>query len=157
MRTTNILFSVLISLVFLSSFYSDDSKCLKIKGKLYFQDEELDSLHVMLYDHDKVVNEFFTKKKKMFELQLGRNSHYSLVISRRTFNNTLIIIDTEIPKNKECGYSFAFECDMIHGSDTTLNREFFDHPAAVIMYKKGADEFQISKKYNEEIKKNLGK
>ena len=89
------LFQILLPvsiLIILSSFYSDDTKCLKIKGKLYFQEENLDSLHITLYDHDKIVNELFTKKKKSFELQLARNSHYSLVISRRTFNNTLIII-----------------------------------------------------------------
>ena len=148
-------FLLLISIVLFS--FSDDKKCVKIKGKLYFKEENLDSLHVVLFDHDKVIEEFFTKKKKSFELQLERNSHYSLVISKRTFNNTLIIIDTQIPEKKECGYSFFFECDMIHGSDTTLNKDFFDHPAAIIMYKKSTDEFQISKKYNEEIKKNLGK
>jgi hypothetical protein len=133
----------------------DDTTCLEVKGNVLSKNKKLDKLQVILYENGKEVKKF-ENAKCPFKLDLPRNHYYSLEIKKEGFLPAVVMIDTEVPKGKECNYHFQFDYEMI-AEQNTYNKDYVDFPAAIVKYVKKTDEFLISDKYNTHIKKLIGK
>lgn len=153
MKTLLLLFATCI---LFSSFAIDDNKCVEIKGNVLGNGKKLDKLQVTLYEDGKEIRKL-SNTKCPFKFELPRNHYYSLEVKKEGYLPAVIIIDTEVPKNKpECNYHFQFDYEMI-AEQNNYNKEYLDFPAAIVKYIKKTDEFLISDKYNTHIKKMIGK
>lgn len=147
-----ILFAVAV-MVF-SSFVIDDENCLEIKGSVLGKGKKLDKLMVTLYEDGKEVQKL-ENAKSPFKMEFPRNHYYSLEIKKEGYVPAILIINTEVPRGRDCDFHFQFEYDMIE-EQNSYNQDYVDFPAAVVKYIKKDDEFIISDKYNTHIKKLIG-
>ncbi|MCD6068317.1 MAG: hypothetical protein K0S33_3143 [Bacteroidetes bacterium] len=148
MKTLSVLFAACI---LFSSFSIDDAKCVEIKGNVFDKSKKLDKLQVTLFEDGKEVQKLENAKCPL-KFELPRNHYYSLEIKKEGFLPTIMIINTEVPRAKECNYHFQFDYDMRPESNT-YNKEYVDYPVAIIKYIKSTDEFLINEKYSAYIKK----
>lgn len=135
----------------------DSLSCLEIEGKILVSDEDRGlSCTVELIGLDGKVEKFeVNDSRRKFKLVLGRNSYYTIRISRPGYVSKLIGVDTEVEET-DIIYGFKFETMLLKEEALVhLNKDAMDMPIAIIQFDEKNDGFVYDKKYTESVKQKL--
>jgi len=161
---------ILLLMTFLCAFVSglnsanrykpeyDSLTCLEIEGKILVSDEDRNlNCIVEVIGLDGKVEKLVLKDSRLkFKLTLGKNSYYTIRISRPGYASKLIGVDTEVDIETDVIYGFKFETMLLKEEALVhLNKEAMDMPIAIIQFDGENDGFVYDKKYTESIKHKL--
>lgn len=130
---------------------------LTIEGEITHKTEKLASVLVELYEQNKMVDAFETKKNGKFKFFLYNNHIYTIQLTKEGYNPKKVTVNTWIPNDFEDETSFPFDLELdelsslIDGNKETL----LEYPIAIISFdeKKGA--FTFNKEYTQGLIQEL--
>jgi hypothetical protein len=140
----------------------DSLSILQVEGKISNLNENVyeDCIVELIWKNEVVQTLVLKEGKKKFKFILGKNTSYSIRISKKGYLSKLISVETEIPESEEYFglYKFEFETSLIkEASASRLNKEMIDFPIAIVRFDYEQDIFSYDKKYTAHIKRELHK
>lgn len=142
-----------------SSFaqYNLDSLCLDLKG--YVQDDygHLKDAQVSLYMENVFIKKLTTNHSGKFEFLLNRNHIYTIKVTRQNYLSEKICVNTYMPEIYSSAAHkiqvYDFDIELEEEKKYNLNADVFDFPVALLYYDRNLNQFDYSRAYSDNIRK----
>lgn len=120
---------------------------LDISGEITHGDASLDGVLVELFEGNKVVDAFETKKNGKFKFTLMSEEIYTIQLTKKGYYTKRISVNTKVPSEIEDTYKFDFDINVDAKEDKEYDGYLVEYPSALIAYDKKKDEFIFDKTY----------
>lgn len=134
---------------------------LRINGRLDKTTKNLAGVYtVNLILDNKVIETKTLNTSKGFSFKLERDNIYAIRIEKEGFIAKTVSISTKVPKNLSEDETYIFDISTsLLSADLVglLTDDDIDFPAALINFNKGADCFELNKKYTENLQQKMKK
>lgn len=120
---------------------------LSIAGEITHGEETLEGVVVELYEGNRVVDSFETKKNGKFKFKLYSQQIYTIQLSKQGYYVKRISVNTKVPAEVEDSYRFDFDINMDSKEEKTFDTYLVEYPSALISFIAKRDEFSFDKSY----------
>lgn len=120
---------------------------LRIKGEITYGEATMGDVVVELWEGNKVVESFETKKNGKFKFSLQNGQIYTIQLTKEGFYTKRISVDTRLPKDVEDSYDFEFDINIDALADKRYDEAVAEYPSALIAYDPRKDAFFFDKNY----------
>jgi len=141
--------SISIPLFSQDSSAVEDFEALQISGTISHINENMAEVTVSLYEGNKVVDSFETKKNGKFKFTLYNHEIYTIELKKKGYYTKRISINTDLPEGYEDFEKFQFDIGMTLKDEAEYNKELKDYPSAVIAFDEKKQVFAFDKDYTE--------
>ncbi len=128
---------------------------LEVSGKITVGEKSQEDATVELYEQNKVVSSFETKKNGKFKFTLMSNMIYTIQITKDGFYTKRISLNTKVPSEIEDYFYFGFDINIDSKTDNNFDPHLVDYPSALISYNEIERDFAYdlyyTKSYIDEI------
>ena len=159
---------MIVTMIFLLSLFSTTGKSntmfkskydsltvLEVEGKLITPGS---SYTVELITNNGEIDTILVNNKNKFKFLLNKDSYYVIRISMTGYISKMVSVNTEILAETDGLYRFMFETSLLkEAAAVHLNKDVTDMPIAIIYFDHDANNFVYSKKYTDNLKKELRK
>lgn len=120
---------------------------LDINGKITHGEDALDGVLVELFEGNRVVDAFETKKNGKFKFTLLNNQIYTIQLTKDGYYTKRISVNTNMPSDYEDTYRFEFDINLDSREDQEFDKYLVEYPSALIAFEKKKDRFNFDKDY----------
>lgn len=120
---------------------------LDISGEITHGEASLEGVLVELYEGNRVVDAFETKKNGKFKFTLMSAEIYTIQLTKKGYYTKRISVNTNIPAEIEDTYKFDFDINVDAKEEKSYDSYLVEYPSALIAYDKKKDEFVFDKTY----------
>ncbi|MDP4764314.1 MAG: hypothetical protein NWR97_11670 [Salibacteraceae bacterium] len=130
---------------------------LTIEGEITHKTEKLASVLVELYEQNKMVDAFETKKNGKFKFFLYNNHIYTIQLTKEGYNTKKVTVNTWIPNDfeDEISYEFDLELDELNTILQDEKETLLEYPTAIISFDETRGEFIFNKEYTKGLMEDL--
>lgn len=141
----------ILTLLFSGLFAQSGSSLLPFSGKIFSNYSTAKNVVIKLYDGNKKISEYETKRNGKFIMDLERNKNYTVEFSKTDHVTKRIMINTHLnPVEAAAVNEFKFDVSLIE-EEEGINYSSLDFPIALIEYEKVIGEFNYNKDYTENM------
>jgi len=127
------------------------SSLLDFSGKVITESKKDNKVLIKLYEGNKVVSKYQTKRNGKFIMNLERNKKYTLEFAQTDYITKRIMIDTKVnPKEAASAKEFKFDVSLIK-AEKGINYSSLDFPIALIEFEQVLGQFNYNKAYTERM------
>lgn len=120
---------------------------LEISGEISHNDNSIEEVLVELFEGNKVVDAFETKKNGKFKFTLYSNMVYTIQMSKKGFYTKRISVITKVPKDFDSFQKFPFDIGMTMKEEAQYDPYISEYPSALIQFDEKRKEFRYDKDY----------
>lgn len=130
---------------------------LTIEGEITHKTEKLASVLVELYEQNKMVDAFETKKNGKFKFFLYNNHIYTIQLTKEGYNTKKVTINTWVPDDygDEISYLFDIELDSLSIMLEEHKETLLEYPIAIISFDERKGEFLFNQAYTKGLIEDL--
>ncbi len=133
----------------------DSLTVLEVEGKLL---NPVGGYTVELITNDGKIDTLLVNSRNKFKFMLSKDSYYTIRLSMLGHITKLVSVNTEIFVETDGLYRFMFETTLLKEEALVhLNKDVTDMPIAIIYFDHDSNNFVYSKKYTENLKKEMRK
>jgi len=125
---------------------AQDYATIGFKGKVHTGPDKGDSVEVVLFEENRKMSSYETRKNGKFILDLDRNKYYVVQFSKENYVTKRIVIDTRIDGKGYPKKKFKFDVNLIPENED-LDYSALDFPIAIIEYNRNNDVFDYDFEY----------
>lgn len=144
---TSLAFSQIKAQEYDSEETSNGFEVLDISGIISNDDYGLPNVLVELYENNKVVDSFETKKNGKFKFTLISDEIYTIQLTKDGYYTKRISVNTKMPKGYDNVYSFDFDINIDLKEGKNYDSQLVEYPSALIEFDKKKDEYVFDKTY----------
>jgi len=129
---------------------------LKIEGEITNKTDKLDGVLVELYEQNKMVDAFETKKNGKFKFNLYNNHIYTIQLTKEGYNTKKVTINTKVPEDYGDEISYLFDIELDEFSAVEEEKEtLLEYPIAIISFDERKGEFLFNQAYTKGLIEDL--
>lgn len=128
---------------------------LTIAGEITEGEETLDGVMVELYEGNKVVDSFETKKNGKFKFRLYSEQIYTIQLTKSGYYVKRISVSTRMPAEIEDAYKFDFDINLDSKAEKNFDEYLVEYPSALISFNAKQDEFGFDRNYTRSYFKEI--
>lgn len=130
---------------------------LKIGGIITAKTDKLEEVLVELYEQNKMVDAFETKKNGKFKFALYNNHIYTIMLTKDGYHTKKITVDTHVPDDFDDLIDYAFDIELDEEAEELADEKenLLEYPIAIISYDSKQNEFIYDKNYTKGLVKEL--
>jgi hypothetical protein len=130
---------------------------LKIGGIITAKTDKLGEVLVELYEQNKMVDAYETKKNGKFKFELYNNHIYTIMLTKGGYHTKKITVDTRVPEDFDDLIDYAFDIELDKKTEELADdREtLLEYPIAIISYDPKQESFIYDKNYTKVLVKEL--
>jgi hypothetical protein len=133
----------------------DSLTVLEVEGKLL---NPAGGYTVELVSNSGHIDTLVVNSRNKFRFLLNKDSYYTIRLSMQGHVTKLVSVNTEIFDETDGLYRFTFETTLLKEEALVhLNKDVTDMPIAIIYFDHDSNNFVYSKKYTENLKKEMRK
>lgn len=138
-------------LLFVGLMAQPGSSLLDFSGKVFTETKKDNKVTIKLYEGNKVISEYQTKRNGKFVMSLERNKNYTVEFAQVNYITKRISIDTEVnPREAASAKEFKFDVSLIKEQEN-VNYSNLDFPIALIEFQNSMGQFNYNKTYTEKM------
>ncbi|MEX2595944.1 MAG: hypothetical protein WEC59_03360 [Salibacteraceae bacterium] len=122
-------------------------EALQISGQISHNDNGTEDVLVELFEGNKVVDAFETKKNGKFKFSLFSNMIYTIQLSKSGYYTKRISVSTKLPPGNEDFHKFQFDIGMTSIEEANYDPNVSEYPSALISFDEKRREFRYDKDY----------
>lgn len=130
---------------------------LKIGGIITAKTDKLDQVLVELYEQNKMVDAYETKKNGKFKFALYNNHIYTIMLTKSGYHTKKITVDTRVPSDFNDLIDYAFDIELDEKAEELADDKetLLEYPIAIISYDSKQNAFIYDKNYTKGLVKEL--
>ena len=124
-------------------------RVVEVNASAMIEDKSTDNYSIVIYNDGQLKDSIYNKKSKAITLSLETNRLYSVVFKKANYPDKLVIIHTKIPSGLKELTEDPFELQIeLTPNTTTLKKELYDYPVAILMVNKKEKSLMASETYH---------
>ena len=148
MQTTLLKVLSIFSFVILTLSTKAQIKVVEINASALVEDKAVGEYTILIYNDGNLKDSVFSKKSKAVTLALESGKLYSIVFKKATYNNKLVIVDTQIPSGLRELVEEPFELQIeLAKVSESLKQDLADYPVAILTVNKKEKSLMASENY----------
>jgi hypothetical protein len=140
-----------VSQIWAQDYDPDESsnafEVLDIRGIISNADDGIPEVLVELYENNKVVDSFETKKNGKFKFTLMNDEIYTIQLTKGGYYTKRISVNTKIPREYDDIYFFEFDINIDSMEEKNYDVQLVEYPSALIGFDQEKEEFASDKVY----------
>jgi hypothetical protein len=122
-------------------------EALEISGNISAEDEGIEGAMVELFEGNRVVDAYETKKNGKFKFTLYNDLIYTIQITKKGYYTKRISVNTKLPADYDDFAKFQFDITMVSKETEQYDPYLAEYPSALISFDPKKKEFNYDKNY----------